>query len=179
MKQVLIVSALLLIGGCCAKKKAAEVPPPPPSSQTGAQNAPASPDMARTARVVLYRTRTDLRDHVPVMLADDGKSILSYPAPTDLRTAHGLTTPVELGQGWLLDRRGVGLNTAFLGMTYADYAAMKEPPPLADMLADIIDRDPITDLCDCGPRSSFGDPIRELQELIHSGTLDTRCKRLK
>lgn len=180
MKKLLILS-MLLIGGCCAKKQTADVPPPPTPPVAGAETlpVPTPPGIGAQARVVLYRTRTDVRDRVPVMLDKDGTTILSYPAPSDLQAEDGLALPVELGQGWLLDRRGVGLNTAFLDISYADYAGMEEVPPLSELQDAILDRDPLTDLCDCGPKASYEDPVRQLQELIHSGMLETHCKRLK
>jgi hypothetical protein len=85
------------------------------------------------------------------MLSADRKTILSYPHPKDLRTSDGLSVPVKLENGWLLDRRGIGMNVAFLRMTYAEYAALENAPSLAELDAAITDRDPLTDLCDCGP----------------------------
>src|SRR5690606_24238560 len=121
----------------------------------------------------------DLKDKVPVTLSMDGTAIAAYPHPKDLRTPDGLATPVELADGWLLDRRGIGLHSAFLRMTYAEYAALDATPTLADLNEGIVDRDPFTDLCDCGPRSAFADPAAELARIIRNDSLDLRCKRLK
>ncbi|HMN06105.1 MAG TPA: hypothetical protein PKD45_10285 [Flavobacteriales bacterium] len=175
MKPVLLTMTLLLLIGCRGKKEAApaEVPAPAADVQVAPPPAPMS-----TAHVVVYRTRGNMREQVPVRLAADG-SIESYPHPMDLRLGDDLALPTELGDGWLMDNRGVGMNTVFLSMDYAQYAALGEAPTLEEMQAAILDRDPLTDLCDCGPRSAYEDPVRQLKELIHSGMLETRCKRLK
>ena len=118
-------------------------------------------------------------NHVPVALSEDGSAIISYPDPTDLRTPGGPPIPTKLEQGWLLDRRGIGMNSAFLEMTYADYAALVDPPSMVELEAALLDREPITDMCDCGPRTAFMDPVAELDRIIRNDSLYIRCKRLK
>ena len=113
------------------------------------------------------------------MNSADRKTILSYPPPKDLRTRDGLAVPLKLENGWLLDRRGIGMNVAFLRMTYAEYAALENAPSLAELDAAITDRDPLTDLCDCGPRAAFTDPAAQIGNLIRHDSLYVRCKRLK
>ncbi|MBP6699006.1 MAG: hypothetical protein KA175_15400, partial [Flavobacteriales bacterium] len=79
----------------------------------------------------------------------------------------------------LLDKRGIGLNTAFLKMRYADYAALDQAPALADMTAMIADNDPLVELCDCGPRTAFKDIPSEVAKIVADGALAKRCKKLK
>ncbi|MEO7081841.1 MAG: hypothetical protein ABIY71_09955 [Flavobacteriales bacterium] len=180
MKALLLLASALMITGCCGQKDTAQAAEQTGPTAGGGKLAPVpAPDLAATARVAVYRTRTDLQDRVPVTLSDDGSSIVSYPHPSDLRTPGGLPVPTELEQGWLLDRRGIGMHVAFLKMTYADYAAMKEAPSMAELEAAILDPDPITDMCDCGPRNGFKDPVVELERIIRNDSLYIRCKRLK
>lgn len=181
MRASWIVMAVLLLAGCKGKKEAAQtgaasaagmdsirvVPPSAPASSMGA-----------AAHLVVYRTRTDLREQVPIAIAADGQ-VLSYPHPADLLVAGHLALPTDLGDGWLLDNRGVGRHTAFLKMTYAEYAGLDEAPTLAELKEAIMDSDPLTDLCDCGPRTSFTDPAAELARIIRNDSLELRCKRLK
>lgn len=93
---------------------------------------------------VIYRTRTDYRNLVPVTLSADGKTIVSYPAPTDVSST--TSTPLALHDGYLLDRRGISLHTAFLDYTYDEYAALPAVPPVDTLLAHVIDRQPLTSL---------------------------------
>lgn len=176
MKAAVIPLALLILGGCGGQKETATAPEAPAA---GGPQLATAPGPAATGRLVVYRTATDLQDKVPVTLSADGSAIVAYPHPKDLRTADGLATPLELADGWLLDRRGIGKHSAFLRMTYAEYAALDAPPALADLNEGILDRDPFTDLCDCGPRSAFADPAVELARIIRNDSLDLRCKRLK
>ena len=182
MKALLLLASVLMITGCCGQKDAAQTQATEETGPTagGEKLTPVpAPDMAATARVVVYRTRANVQDHVPVTLSEDGTAIVSYPDPTDLRAPGGLPLPVQLEQGWLLDRRGVGVNSAFLDMTYAEYAALDEPPSMIEMSGALQDRQPITDMCDCGPRSAFNDPVAELGRIIRNDSLYIRCKRLK
>lgn len=181
MKTAWILMAALLVAGCKGKKEAAQgvdtAAPQADKAQVTPPSAPAGPARA-AAHVVVYRTRTDLKNQVPVALGADGE-ILSYPHPADLRIGEHLALPTELVDGWLLDRRGVGRNTAFLKMTYAEYAGLEDVPTLDELQEAILDDDPLTDLCDCGPRSSFTDPAAELVRIIRNDSLELRCKRLK
>ena len=133
--------------------------------------------VASSAPALLYKTKGDYADLVPVTLSDDRRSIVAYPAPGDI-TGH-LPRPTALAQGYWLDNRGIGPNTAFLKLTYADYAQLSAAPSLADMEALIMDRDPLTALCDCGPRSAYANPTADLNALITAGSLPSRCKVLK
>ncbi|MBZ0205674.1 MAG: hypothetical protein K8H89_05075 [Flavobacteriales bacterium] len=180
MKAPTLLLAALFFGGCCGKKEAARTTASAgPTAGTEQLSVAASAGVAATAHVLVYRTKEDRNEQVPVMLSGDRKSILSYPHPGDLRTADGLTVPVELENGWLLDRRGIGMNVAFLRITYSEYAAMESAPSLAELEAAITDRDPLTDLCDCGPRAAFSDPVTQIGNLIRHDSLHIRCKRLK
>ncbi len=180
MKALLLLASALVIAGCGGQKDAAQAAERTGPMAGGETLAPAPvPDLAAAARVLVYRTRTDMNNNVPVILSDDGSSIVSYPDPTDLRTPGGPPTPTQLEQGWLLDRRGIGMHVAFLHMTYGNYAAMKEAPSMVELEAALLDRDPLTDMCDCGPRNGFTDPVAELARVIRNDSLYIRCKRLK
>jgi len=180
MKAPTILLATLLFAGCSGKKEAAQTTASAdPAAGAGQLSAAATAGVAATAHVLVYRTKEDQAEHVPVMLSGDRKSILSYPHPKDLRATDGLSVPVELENGWLLDRRGIGMNVAFLRITYPEYAAMENAPSLAELEAAITDRDPLTDLCDCGPRAAYTDPVAQIGNLIRHDSLYIRCKRLK
>lgn len=83
---------------------------------------------------VIYRTNGDYRDKVPVQLAP-GNKLLSYPAPSDINPE---VLPVVLADGFLLDRRGITINSVFTRYTYAEYASLAATPPTDSLLAAII-----------------------------------------
>lgn len=167
MKHWPIVLLTMALAGCGSKK---EVLDPASEASSGAADIP---------HVLVYRTKGDYRELVPVTLSADRSKIVAYPHPKDLQGADGLSVPQDLGKGYLLDKRGIGLNTAFLKMSYADYAALDQAPALADMTAMIADNDPLVELCDCGPRTAFKDIPSEVAKIVADGSLAKRCKKLK
>lgn len=155
-----LVLAVLLVSACSAKK-------------------PATPglDAAEAARpIMVYRTKQDMHDKVPVGLSADRQHIVSYPHPKDMATA---SPPTRLHDDHWLDHKGIGLNTGFLRLTYAEYAALPKAPSLAELETMLLDRDPLLELCDCGTRGSFTDPVKELNGWLEQGRLRERCKVLK
>ena len=131
--------------------------------------------------VLVYKTKADYNNLVPVILSADKKSIISYPHPNDLKAGNGnYPLPALLSNGYLLDKRGIGPNIAFLNMTYKEFAALENAPSLQEMYDNIIDKDPLTELCNCGNKSAFDEDIeKQLNELIESNKLRSVCKVFK
>lgn len=95
-------------------------------------------------RAVAYRTSGDYRDNVPVTLMPDGKSLQSFPAPTDVTPLR--SAPIELCDGFLLDRRGISKNSVFTRYTYAEYAALKKVPSTSALLDAVIPGAVVTEI---------------------------------
>jgi hypothetical protein len=136
---------------------------------------------------LVYRTRADYDTLVPILLSEDKIEIISYPHPGDLRRmkegkpalSPDYPYPTPLEGGYRLDNRGVGLQVAFLKLSYRAYAAREQAPSLAELEALILDRDPLTELCDCGNRQAFSDPVLQINKLIVLGRLKEVCRVLK
>jgi hypothetical protein len=128
---------------------------------------------------LVYKTRGDYYRFVPVLLSEDKSRIISYPHPGDLKTGKGYRYPDSLSGGYLLDNKGIGPHVAFLGITYEEYSDLSEVPDADSLYAKIIDKDPLTELCNCGLRMSFSDPVLQLNRLIDSSILRTNCKVIK
>lgn len=93
-------------------------------------------------KAVIYRTNGDYMDNVPVTLNDSRTTLMSFPAPTDVNKR---SVPVDLGDGWLFDRRGgIGANTVFLYYTYGEYAALKSTPSVSVLMDSIIPGSAVT-----------------------------------
>lgn len=107
---------------------------------------------------IVYKTKADYRDKVPILLSEDGKTVLSYPAPNDLFIGDELAQPIELYDGYLLDRRGIGPRVAFLDISYMAYARLPKAPSLKDLMGMLLETDPLTACYDCGN-------IREVEKL--------------
>jgi len=160
MKKLIIILAIL--GACKSKNKIAFTPiflPGPPT--------------------LVYKTKANYNQLVPVILDEDRKEIISYPHPKDVLRNHKLAMPTALAEGYLLDERGIGLQVAFLKLTYEEYAKLEQAPPLAEMYAMIVDKDPLVFLCNCGNGSAFTNKEQQLNALIKAKELTKVCKVLK
>lgn len=73
-------------------------------------------------------------DHVAITLNSDG-TITYFPAPTDITPD---SAPVPLGDGWYLNRQGISSNSVFTNWTFAQYAALKQVPTIAELKQNII-----------------------------------------
>lgn len=130
-------------------------------------------------RAVVYKIRKDYSKLVTVLLSEDGKRIVSYPDPADVKVNGRYPYPTRLHKGYLLDNRGIGTNTAVLRISYERYAKLKAVPSMAELQAMIIDRAPFTELCDCGMLRDYKNPAKEINALIDKKQLRKKCKVIK
>ena len=127
---------------------------------------------------IIYKTKMDYKYNVPITLSDDGKTIVSYPAPSDLYYKGSLAYPTQLANGYLLDNRGVSLTSVFTKYTYEEYSKLTAAPDMNTLYASIIDKNPFLEMYNCGNRNSFTNEVNELNGIITSNELD-EYKRLK
>lgn len=159
---LITVVALGAIAACKAKQTAqavAEV------SYTGEQT-------------IIYKTRTNYSRYVPVTMNADKTEIVAYPAPSDVYRNGKLAYPTPLADGYLLDNRGIGLNSVFLKVTYEEYSKLAQAPSLKEMMDLIVDKDPFLRIYNLGTRSRFKDEVTEINGIISKNELE-RYKRLK
>ena len=122
--------------------------------------------------VFIYKMKADYSNLVPVIMNDEKTTIVSYPAPTDVYYAGELAKPSQLADGYWLDNRGINANVAFTSYTYEEYSALKTTPSLSELMNHIIDKDPLTELHQCGARADYDDIVTELNEKIRQGAID-------
>ena len=134
------------------------------------------PQFSPGPAALVYKTKRSYNNLVPVMLSDDKKTIVSYPHPKDV-TAQ--SAPTELHSGYLLDNRGIGPNVAFLNMTYVQYAGLKNTPSTEYLFENILDNDPLVEMCNCGNKKAFDNTVEQLNQLIDNNALLTSCKPIK
>lgn len=131
------------------------------------------------SHVLVYKTKKDYNNLVPVLLDDDKTQIVSYPDPKDVKIGSGFLLPISLQNGYLLDKKGIGLNVAFLKYTYEEYSNLKSLPNLQELYKNIIDKNPLIELCDCGNKSEYQDLEVQLNDYIDQGIVRIKCKLLK
>jgi hypothetical protein len=129
-----------------------------------------------TSPALVYKTRKDYSQYVPVMMNAEKTKIISYPHPTDIYYKGNLAYPTPLKNGYLLDNRGIGPNVVFLNYTYEAYSQLKKPLSMEQMLNNILDKDPLYELWNCGSRAGFKDEVNELNLLIDKSFPD--CNQL-
>ena len=131
-----------------------------------------------SAPVLVYKTTNNYFNNVPIILSADKSKIVSYPHPTDIKKGDKYATPTKLKNDYLLDNRGIGLNVAFLKLTYEEYAKLDETLSIDELKSLIIDDNPLIELYNCGLKSDFGNLEKQLNETIKKGELD-KYERLK
>lgn len=127
---------------------------------------------------IIYKSKKDYTRFVPVILSSDKKNIVSYPDIRDIYYKGNLAYPTSLADGFLLDNRGIGPDAAFLNITYEAYRDLGKTPSIEELMKLILDKDPISEMFQCGYRSQYADPEKELNNIITSGNLKN-CKKLK
>ncbi len=170
---IIILLITIAAAGCKAKQHA--------GATTDTHTAPVPPRPATyrpTAHAIVYRTKGDYAQYVPVTLTDDGSTIASYPAPSDIYYQGKIARPTMLTDGYLLDNRGITPHSAFLKITYEEYANMKEVPSLRELDKMILDRAPFTEMYDLGERNAYPDLTGSINNLIKGGRLSEYRKLL-
>ncbi len=169
--MTLVASASLMAGCHSAKPGAGE------SSGDTFESAPISAPVTvnpmrgggRPASMVamthIYKTSGDYADRVPVTLNAAGTEVVSFPSPSDLIDA----TPVRLADGYLLDRRGVGVNTAFTRYTYAEYGKLSQPPTPDELLKSVIPGAKVTEIVEMPFAAGAPDAASRCDALIREG----------
>lgn len=76
----------------------------------------------------------DYSNNVAITLSPDG-NLIYFPAPSDITVD---SAPVELGNGWWLNRQGLGQNSVFTTYTFEDYSKLGSTPSIEELKAAII-----------------------------------------
>jgi hypothetical protein len=129
--------------------------------------------------VLVYKTKRNYNNLVPILMSEDGKTIISYPHPKDLIVGSGYPLPTILNSGYLIDNRGIGKNVAFLSISYEEYSKLQNVPSIEELYMMIIDKEPLLEFCNCGTKSNFTNIEKEINYLIANNKLNTICKLIK
>ena len=131
-----------------------------------------------TAHAIIYKTKGDYSQYVPVTLSDDGSAIAAYPAPSDVYYRGVISKPTQLANGYLLDNRGLTTHSAFVKITYDDYSKLTDVPALPELYKKIIDKNPFTEMYDLGERNQYEADGATINAIIKSGRLKEYKKLL-
>lgn len=159
--MIQIATLAMLMVGCKSSADTATV-----DSQIAAPPISGMRPAKAVAKVHIYKTNGDYDNYVPVSLDASRKQIMSFPAPSDLSES---SMPVKLDNGYLLDRRGVGENTAFTRYTYKEYMALQEAPAPSELIKAIIPDARVTEIVEMPFTVGSTDEVSRCNELITAG----------
>lgn len=91
--------------------------------------------VAALPKAIVYKTNVEVDDRVPISVDEEGGTVLSYPAPTDIT---GASAPIRLADGYLLDRRGISRSSRFLQLSYEEYRSLGQVPSTEELLGRVI-----------------------------------------
>lgn len=177
-KSVFLLPAFILLGTMsCQLQKQNTQKQNTTKQSTSTMKSPKGSGLHITgSAVIVYKTRNNYNDLVPVGLSDDKTKIVSYPDPKDVQSQ---PKPTALDNGYLLDHRGIGKNVAFLKITYEAYAQLPQAPPMDSLQKWILDKNPLLEIYACGQRYHDKDLEEELNASIQSGKLKQSCHSMK
>lgn len=172
LSLTLIIAFAVFTGSCSSSKKTDK-------TSKEKKEMPATGSVAVTGPpVIIYKTKADYYDKVPVTLSDDKTKVISYPDARDLFRGDKLALPTKLHKGYLLDNRGIDKNVAFLNISYEKFTKMQRVFTAGQLYDMILDKDPLTEMYNCGKKSKFKDEVAELNDMIDKGSFEG-CKKLK
>ena len=120
---------ILFLAGCSGKKEIASKQPPLVTDRLIGLN-----DMEALPKATIFKMSGNYADNMAVTVNASG--VLTYfPAPSDLTAA---SAPVALGDGWYLNRQGLGANSVFTKYTFEEYRNLKTVPTISELKAAII-----------------------------------------
>jgi len=158
MKKILLVifSVVVMIISCCKSNE-----------HTGS--------LTHLSRIIIYKTKADYYDKVPVTLNDNKTMIVGYPGKSDIIVGDTLRLPVPLHNNYILDNQGINTRSAFLSISYKEYRELGDINP-GELFKSIEDLDPFEEIYDCGAKKSDL-KLKELKSIVRGGF--SNCNRLK
>jgi hypothetical protein len=126
---------------------------------------------------VIYKTKVNRDNNVPIRVMEDRKTIITYPAPTDVFTNGKLAYPTKLADGYLLDNRGIAVSSVFLSFDYETYSKLREIPKESVLLNAVLDFEPFLEMYNCGYRYDYKNEVQAANDIIQNGGLKN-CKCL-
>lgn len=138
MRYLYLAVGILLLASC--SKKNTE-PAPEPEIKLEQHITGGAPSQF-IPKATIFKMNGPYENNVAVTLGADGK-LTYYPAPTDLTVN---SEPFELGDGWWLNRQGLGANSVFTKWTFDEYRKMKNVPSREEIMDAIIPGSGVTEI---------------------------------
>ena len=108
---VMLFSIALMNNSCCKKTKPSATKVEEPTVK---ENKVEPNQTYAGPHVLIYKTKGDYFNNVPVILSADKTKLISYPDIKDVYTNGKLALPELIAGGYLLDNRGINKDVAFI-----------------------------------------------------------------
>lgn len=168
MKNIVLLSAIALTLSACASRRAASSDAAPQINDANEVHQAGLVLDSRLPRAIIYKTKADYNDLVPVTMDESRSMIVAYPAPSDVVAGDSYARPTKLEGGYLLDNRGITPNSAFLDYTYEEYAKLNPHPTAAELLDHVVETHPFVEIYYV-PRASSSDKAAYYNSVVKSG----------
>lgn len=133
MKKLICMAAVgAMLASCSSKSDIVTITTTTTSPEP--RQLPTEQPLGMVLKATAFRMSGDYADRVAVTVGPDGR-LTYYPAPSDLGAA---SAPTEIGDGWWLNRQGLGPGSVFTRWTFEEYRALKTPPTPEEIKAAII-----------------------------------------
>ncbi|MDE6409433.1 MAG: hypothetical protein K2K81_04215 [Muribaculaceae bacterium] len=134
MKKILFLLPVIMMCGCSKKTtNVSENATPQPEVVRMVEPIGSRP-LSMVLKASAFQMTGDYSNNVAITLNDDG-SLAYYPAPSDI-TAN--SRPVDLGNGWWLNRQGLSPNSVFTRYTFEEYEKLPAVPSQDELKASVI-----------------------------------------
>lgn len=143
MKITYLLAALAITPGvvaCSAQKKTSDETAQPETGSVVIGMSRNSRPIGVLPKATAFQMNGDYADNVAINLNPDG-SLAYFPAPTDITEA---SRPVDLGNGWWLNRQGISGRSVFTRYTFEEYAKLKNVPSVEELKKAIIPGSAVT-----------------------------------
>ena len=126
----ILMLTLLFLGSCKAGKETASSVPvlTPKMMNKGGE------DVRVVPKATVFKMSGDYADKVAVTLNTDG-TLAYYPDPSDITAS---SAPFPLGNGWYLNRQGIGPNSVFTSYSFEEFRNMKNLPSQQEIISAVI-----------------------------------------
>lgn len=157
MKHFFLIAPVALLLGCSSHNTTVTIPVASvPVQETGT--------VALRPQASAFRMSGDYADKVAVTFDGNGR-LVYFPAPSDISAA---SRPVDLGNGWWLNRQGISANSVFTRWTFDEYKALKKTPSAREIKEAIIPGAYVTDMETLPvPASEAASRLEEIKALLN------------
>ncbi len=135
-------------------------------------NSNVSGDVSALSHLLVFKTKHDYGDLVWVGLSVDKTEVIAYPSPQDMMSK----LPIKLHNDYYTGP--IGTNVAFINLHAESYAKGNRMFSAEQLYSLIINKDPFSEMYDCGAKTNSSADIDSVNNLIDTKTLVSECKKI-